>query len=33
MGYGFVETDSEAAAKTALKQLQVRLCDRCCFVG
>lgn len=25
MGYGFVETDSEAAAKTAIKQLQVRL--------
>lgn len=24
MGYGFVETDSEAAAKTAIKQLQVR---------
>ena len=23
MGYGFVETDSEAAAKTAIKQLQV----------
>jgi hypothetical protein len=24
MGYGFVETDSEAAAKSAIKQLQVR---------
>lgn len=23
MGYGFVETDSEAAAKAAIKQLQV----------
>lgn len=28
MGYGFVETDSEAAAKTAIKQLQVRLAHR-----
>jgi hypothetical protein len=25
MGFGFVETDSEAAAKAAIKALQVRL--------
>lgn len=26
MGYGFVETDSEAVAQTVIKQLQVRWC-------